>query len=110
MRRLNRKLVLEGPVRQPDGGGGGVASWVARGTLWAAMEPAKGTERGGESLTLSTVAVRIFVRGAPVGSPARPRPEDRFMEGERVFRILSVTEADADGSYLVVQAREEVVA
>lgn len=110
MRRLNRRMVLEGPVAAPDGGGGGRVTWIARGTLWAAVEPSMGAERAGESLTLSGVSVRVFVRGAPVGSPARPRPEDRFTEGGRVFRILSVTEADADATYLVCQAREEVVA
>jgi head-tail adaptor len=110
MRRLNRKLVLEGPVRAPDGGGGARQTWVARGVHWAAVEAATGAERAGEALTLSGVPVRVFVRGAPVGSPARPRPDDRFREGQRLFRILSVTEADADGRYLVCQAREEVVA
>lgn len=110
MRRLNRKMVLEGPVPVPDGGGGARVAWVARGTLWVAVEPATGSERAGEALTLSGVAMRIFVRGAAVGSPARPRPEDRFLEGARVFRILSVTEADADAAYLVCQAREEVAA
>lgn len=110
MRRLNRKLILEGPGTQADGAGGMRKLWSARGTLWAAVVPATGGEREAEALTLSGVAVRIYVRGAPVGSPSRPRAEDRFVEGARVFRILSVTEADADGRYLVCQAREEVVA
>jgi head-tail adaptor len=45
-----------------------------------------------------------------VGSDRRPRPDQRFREGARLFRILAVAEADAQGLYLTCFAREEVVA
>ncbi|MCX8509264.1 MAG: head-tail adaptor protein, partial [Rhodobacteraceae bacterium] len=68
-----------------------------------------GRERAGESVTLSTVGYRITVRGAPQGAPSRPKPEQRFRDGTRLFRITAVTEADGDGRYLTCFAREEVL-
>jgi len=61
-------------------------------------------------VTLSTVPYRITVRAAPVGAPSRPKPEQRFRDGERVFRIQAVTEDEEAGTYLVCFAREEVAA
>ena len=82
---LNRRLQLEAPQRTPDGAGGFTETWAAIGTLWAAFEPGSGGERDGDQLTLSRVPYRIIVRGAPVGAPSRPRPEQRFREaGGRV--------------------------
>ena len=52
---------------------------------------------------------RIVVRGAPVGAPSRPRPEQRLREGGRVFYILTVAEHDADGRYLEIVAEEGVL-
>jgi head-tail adaptor len=53
------------------------------------------------------VTCRITVRGAPVGAEQRPRPDQRFRDGSRLFRILAVTERDAAGRYLLCFAREE---
>lgn len=108
--RLNRRLVLEEASRVADGGGGHRLTWVARGTLWGRIEAGTGSERAGEFVTLSSLPCRITVRAAPPGAPSRPRPEQRFREGTRVFRITAVTEADADGHYLTCFAQEEVPA
>lgn len=105
---LNRALLLEEAQRQPDGAGGSQLAWVALGRLWAAVEAGPGRAREGEAVALSSTGLRITVRAAPQGDPARPRPDQRFREGARIFRILSVTERDARGRYLVCQAREEV--
>ncbi len=108
--RLNRKLVLEAAQRAPDGAGGWTLSWVALGALWARLDPGTGRERAGEFVTLSAVPYRITVRAAPQGAPSRPRPEQRFRDGARVFRITAVTEEDAQGHYLTCFAQEEVLA
>ncbi len=106
--RLNRKLVLEEAQRAPDGAGGYTRTWTEVGEMWAAVDAGTGRERAGEFVTLSTVTYRITVRGAPQGAPSRPRPEQRFREGTRLFRILAVTEDDARGHYLICFANEEV--
>ena len=108
--RLTRALVLEAPQEVADGAGGFSLSWGALGTLWAEVRPGAGREAAGEEVRIATTLTRIFVRGAPEGSPRRPRPEQRFREGSRIFTILAVTERDAAGRYLTCFAREEVPA
>ncbi len=105
---LNRKLVLEEAQRTSDGAGGYVESWTALGTLWAEIKSGSGRETSEDFLTVSRVSMTITVRGAPVGSKRRPKPEQRFVEGGRIFTILAVSEADAQGHYLTCTAREEV--
>lgn len=107
---LNRKLVLERPVRSPDGAGGFTQSWEALGTLWASVKSGSGRERAAAFATVSTVGFRITVRAAPFGAPSRPTADQRFREGGRVFRIQAVTEAEEGAQYLTCFAQEEVSA
>ncbi len=108
--QLNRKLVLEEAQLSADGAGGMIQTWVALGTLWASVRAGTGREQGIQHLTVSSVPYRIVVRAEPEGSPARPRPDQRFRDGNRVFRILAVSEHDQKAHYLVCYAREEVLA
>lgn len=107
--RLNRKLVLEEALRLPDGAGGYAQTWVALGTLWAAVAAGSGREHAGESVTVSTVVYKITVRAAPQGAASRPKPEQRLRDGARLFRISAVTEADSLDQYLTCFAQEEVL-
>ena len=107
---LNRKLVLEGPVRSPDGAGGFTQSWTALGTHWASVEARTGRERAQGGATVSSMSFRVIVRSAPVGSPARPSPDQRFREGNRVFVIRAIAERDPGGRYLTCFTDEEVAA
>ncbi len=104
---LNRRLVLEAPVRVDDGAGGFALTWVQQGVLWGEVVAGSGSDSAGVEVSLSKVPYRITVRGAAVGSPARPRPDQRLTDGTRVFVILAVTERDASGLYLTCFAREE---
>lgn len=108
--RLNRRLILEEALRAPDGAGGSTLTWVVRGVIWAAIQQGAARERVAEFATMSSVACRITVRGAPFGAPSRPKPDQRFRDGQRTYRITGVSEADAEGRYLVCAAVEEVVA
>lgn len=105
--RLNRRLVLEAQQRLSDGAGGFTTSWQPLGTVWAAITARTGRETATAGAPISAVSYRIVVRGAPFGSPQRPKPEQRFREGERVFVIQAVAEEDADGRYLTCFATEE---
>lgn len=107
---LNRKLVLEAPSRVLDGAGGHSETWVELGVLWAQLKAGTGREVASQFVTVSTVPYRIIVRASPEGSPSRPKPEQRFREGNRLFRILAVSEYDAGAHYLTCHAREEVAA
>src|SRR6056297_971252 len=106
---LNKRLVLEGPVRAPDGAGGFSEQWQELGAIWAEVAPRTGRERGGEAVSLSATGFRITVRAAPQGAPSRPRAGQRFRDGGRLFRIEAVTERDAQARFLTCFATEEVV-
>lgn len=103
---LTRALVLEEPSRAPDGFGGAEVSWIPVGTLWAHVTPRTGREAFVAGRPEARVSYRIRVRGAPMGARSRPRPDQRFREGGRVFDILSVAEADPRGLYLEIIAEE----
>lgn len=107
--RLQRRLVLESPERTPDGSGGFTTAWVAAGTLWADVTAQAAREELTSGAQRPRVRYRIVVRGAPVGTPQRPTPAQRFREGGRVFSILAVAERDGDGRYLDVLAEEGVL-
>jgi head-tail adaptor len=107
---LNRQLLLEAPVRTPDGAGGFVLGWTGLGLVWADIRSGPSREAAGIGTAVSRVTYRITVRAAPVGAVSRPVSDQRFREGTRVFRILTVAEADPAGRYLVCQTEEEVAA
>lgn len=108
--RLTRELVLETPVRLPDGAGGFQPGWSALGTLWAEVTPRPGREAEGAGIVRSRVSHRITVRAALPGMGARPLPEQRFREGTRIFSILAVWESDHDARYLTCETIEEQAA
>ncbi|MEJ1992965.1 MAG: phage head closure protein [Maritimibacter sp.] len=105
---LNRKLLLEAPQQIADGAGGYTTSWIALGTLWAEIRPRSGREREAESFPQATVPYHVIVRAAPDGAPSRPKPEQRFRLGSRIFQIRAVGEYGSDGRYLTCFAKEEV--
>lgn len=108
--RLSRSLVLETRERTPDGAGGFTESWVAMGTLWASVSARTAREDFLGAVERPRVQYRIIVRGAPVDAPRRPRPDQRLRDGTRIYDILTVTEADADGRYLQLLAEEGIAA
>lgn len=106
---LNRVLVLEAPERVSDGAGGYVEGWIVLGTLWAEITARTGRETAHVGAPISRVGYKIVVRGAPVGTAARPKPQQRLRDGERVFVIQAVAERDPEGRYLTCFADEEEV-
>ncbi len=105
---LNRQLVLEAPERIADGAGGFDETWVAKGTLWAEVRARTGRETTGGGAQVSNTGYRITVRAAPYGAASRPKPEQRFRDGTRIFRIEAVAEMDPVGRFLTCFAEEEV--
>ena len=106
----NRPLVLEVAGSVPDGAGGNAVVWSPLGTLWAEMRPGAGRERLGAVVPEGEMLYRVYTRAAQPGSPQRPRPDLRFRDGDRIFAILAVGEADPAGAWLVSVVREEVPA
>ena len=104
---LDRRLVLQSPAQISDGAGGFTQVWTDLGTLWGEVRAGTGRDVAGEDVVLTSVALRITVRGAEQGSVARPRAGQRFREGARLFPILAVTERDRGGLFLTCFAAEE---
>ena len=104
--RLNRKLVLEERARVPDSMGGFAESWTSKGAIWANLDGRSAVERRIGARTLPVVKYRIITRAAPFGADSRPRPEQRFRDGSRVFDILAVGDYDVAGHYLEIWAEE----
>ncbi|MGB1235073.1 MAG: head-tail adaptor protein [Planktomarina sp.] len=106
--RLNRSLVLQDLTRTPDGAGGFIESWIPLGTLWAEVRATGGREGETDHAKLSQVSYAVTVRAAPHGAESRPKPEQRLVEGPRIYRIHAVTEADTTAKYLTLRVTEEV--
>ena len=102
---MTRRLLLEAPVRVPDGAGGYGETWVARGHVWAAVET-RGSGR--EVDQAARLLLKITMRAVPQGAEARPTAEMRFRDGVRLYRIEAVHETDATGRTLTCYAVEEV--
>ncbi|OED47564.1 head-tail adaptor protein [Leisingera sp. S232] len=102
---LTRKLVLEDPQRVPDGAGGYTETWVALGTHWAEVKSLSG-RLNRDSLSLQKY--RITLRSTPAGFASRPRPDQRFRDESRLYRIDAVAENGASARYLTCFAVEEV--
>ena len=102
--------MLEAPQRVPAGSGGFLESWVELGRIWAEVRARPGREVRLGASVVARATHQITVRAAPFGAPSRPTPTHRFREGQRHFRILSVTEADLSGRHLVCAAVEEIAA
>ncbi|ROU02399.1 head-tail adaptor protein [Histidinibacterium lentulum] len=107
--RLTRWLTLEDRQRVPDGAGGYVEAWVPLGTLWAAVDARSGRGVAGPAGAQARLGLRITVRAAAEGSPARPVPGQRLRDGGRVFAVHAVGESHAGALYLDLHAEEERV-
>ena len=105
---LCHPLVLEDPQQVSDGAGGFTQLWVPLGTLWAEISTRTGRQTARVGAPVSRVSYKIVVRGAPWGTPERPKPQQRFRDGTRIFAIQAVADRDPAGRYLVCFVDEEV--
>lgn len=105
---LNRLLILEAPKRLPDGAGGYTEVWQSLGSVWAQVTLRTGRETEVQDTAISSASFRVTLRATPFEAPDRPRPNHRFRDGARVYRINAVAETDDFGRYLTCFATEEV--
>jgi SPP1 family predicted phage head-tail adaptor len=91
---FTRRLVLEQRSSAPDGGGGTTETWTALGIHWVALKPTNARERQSGARSGAEVTHKGYLRAFEFNSSARPRADQRFREGSRIFAIRAVTEAD----------------
>ena len=103
---LNRRFELQERDLTPDGAGGFDVAWSTLGTVWASVDTRRGSERVVGERAVSSVSYVFTVRGVPDGAPSRPKPDQRFVDGDRVYSILAVAEDDPHGHFLTCWTEE----
>src|SRR4051812_40586432 len=87
--RLRTRVTLQKPTPSADGAGGSTIAFAAVGTLAADIMPIRADERRiGEAIADLTTHKIIIRHRSDI------EPDDRFVFGDRVFRIRSVTDPD----------------
>ncbi len=98
------RLVLETPVRTPDGGGGHILAWTETGALWGEVLPRSARETTVGHRPTARVTHRVTIRREP-GPERRPRPDQRLRLGDRVFAIHAIAD-EPGGATLTLWVEE----
>ncbi len=105
--KRNRKLILEASQNVPDGAGGYRLIWQKKGTIWADVVSISGREVQVGEAPRCRMQHQIVVRATPLGSTRRPEIRQRFREGDRIYRIVSVVVHDNSKRFLRCMVEEE---
>jgi SPP1 family predicted phage head-tail adaptor len=100
--RFNRRLSLEAPVETPDGTGGVTRSYEQAAMLWAEVTPLSGRGDFFAADLGASVTHRIVVR-----APRDLSVRHRFVDGARLYRIVSFRETD-DRRLIEIAAEERI--
>ena len=98
---MRHELSLQAQVRTPDGMGGHTLDWQETATIFAHIEPVSATSFFGADQTLEETTHRVTIRGRDGVASAM-----RFVRRARVFDIVTVSDPDETGRYLVCRVRE----
>lgn len=92
---LRHRVLVEEPVRTPDGGGGAIQTWSPIAEVWAAIRPLNGSERVVADTIAGRITHEIWIRWREgVG------PHLRLRYGSRIFDLLSVLDVDEQHRFL----------
>ncbi|GAB5506654.1 MAG: phage head closure protein [Rhizobiaceae bacterium] len=100
--QLRHEVALESAGLTPDGLGGHTESWTEVATVFARIEPIGATSEFGAGQTRETASHRFTIRHR--GDVASGM---RFTANGRIFEILTVSDPDETGRYLVCRTRED---
>ena len=106
IRTLNRKFTLEALAATPDGAGGQAEVWAPLGEHFVSLTASAGRERNPGGRPSARVTHTCWLRYYDYDDPARPRPDQRFREGTRIYAIRAIAEADDLRRYLVCWLEE----
>lgn len=99
---LRHRVRIEARLRVPDDGGGASKTWAMLAEVWAAIEPAGGSERVDADQLAGRVTHVIQMRA---GGPA-VRPDMRIVWQGRVFEIRSVIDMGERKRWIEISAEE----
>lgn len=100
---LRRRATLEAQTDLPDGAGGFTRQWAALADHWVAITASSGEECYEGSRQASRVTHRIRLRCTRA---LRPRANQRFTIGSRIFDIRAVFDTDGRGRFLTCLCEE----
>ncbi len=103
---LRHRLTLEALTAGPDAAGGWIEAWTPIAAHYAEIRPASGSETRAGSAQAQRVTHRVTVRAAPETGAVRPRADQRFRAGSRLFDIKAVFERDGRGRLLTCLCEE----
>jgi SPP1 family predicted phage head-tail adaptor len=101
--RLTKRVDIEKPVRTSDGGGGFTESWQLVATVWAGLEPLRGSEDYSDLRLIGKTNYRITIRHR---DGIEPRMRVNF--NNRTFNIRAVLNLDEANEILELIAEEGV--
>jgi SPP1 family predicted phage head-tail adaptor len=85
---LDERLLLEEPVRTPDGGGGAAVTWQPLTELWGHVRPISGEERLVHDQLAGRLTHEVWIRWRAGVTAAM-----RFRQDTRIYEIVAVLEA-----------------
>lgn len=100
--QLRHEVALESAALTTDGLGGHIESWTEVATVFARIEPIGATSEFGAGQTRETATHRFTIRHR--GDVASGM---RFKVNGPIFEILTVSDPDETGRYLVCRTRED---
>lgn len=100
---MRHRLALEEAAATPDGAGGAIVSWSPVAEVWAAIRPRSGTERVEADGLMGRVTHEITIRYRPDVAPRQ-----RFRQGDRIFDITSVIDAEEAHRFLTCLVEERL--
>ncbi|MEO1330338.1 MAG: phage head closure protein [Pseudomonadota bacterium] len=103
---LRHRLTLEARSAGPDAAGGWIETWTPIAVHFAAIRPASGAEVRAGSAQAQRVTHRLILRASPEAGGVRPRADQRFRGGDRLFDIKAVFERDGRGRLLTCLCEE----
>jgi len=101
--KLRHRITLQEIIKTDDGYGGIVETWKDIATVWAAIEPLKGTERYQAQQVQSELTHKVTIRYR-----AGIKPQMRILYGNRVFDIEAVIDVDERHRWLELLCSEVV--
>lgn len=104
--RMTIRLTLEQQISAPDGAGGETEDWVVVADHHAALTVRGATEGESGARRFGAVTYKAIIRYVAHGAADRPRPDQRFRDGERIFNILGVADADDRRQWLTCWLEE----
>ena len=100
--KLRTRLVLEAPVRTPDGAGGHEVEWQTVAEFFAHVEPARASTTVVGDATRQQLTHRVTLRHREDVHPSMRL----LRNGQHVMRIDTVRDLDGTGRYLVCGCTE----